>query len=584
MKNQDRASVKKGSAQIAAASQFPTTLFWIALAAALIQLISNLSLPILGDDAWFHLNWLDQFSAMRHAGVAYPRWLDQSYGGLGSPTFYFYPPLPYFLGSFFSSLLPSLSLSGMYQLLAFLAAILSGVTCYYYLRSIQSERMAALTGALLYMVLPYRFVDAYVRSALGEHFSFVFLPLLLMGIEELRTEKLTDRTILRSIVFTSLGWAGTLLVNVPATVIFAVIYLIYVVSRIWPSIKHMYPALCGAMLGALMASIYILPISEMRKYTQMNHIFDIGSQEAKWSFALREIFTSEITIGRVLNVIVLLAGVIAFVLLLRAHQQIKGTPHSSGTLFRTWIIAIGVAIFFQVPYVSNVFWNLPLIDLVKYSWRWNIVLTLGISVFISFFVRSAKMWSSIAFVAVLAIFSLWGNFKFAKENAEHPSTDVIKEYYNDAPEYLPIGAPKKYADVVRLSRMHRDEPKIMLEPSAAGTATLTSGTPDHLTYQAALAQPATITLHHFQWPMWKLREGQVVVPTTADSLGRIQAKLSPGTHVLDLTLDLTPAQQIGRWMSVSAAILFLICLIYILVIGRSRNRPQTDSKPAVATS
>src|SRR5438552_12779378 len=62
------------------------------------------NVPVTGHDAYVHLNWLGQFTTLRDIGLSYPRWLPDSFGGLGAPTFYIYPPLTYFLGSAIASI------------------------------------------------------------------------------------------------------------------------------------------------------------------------------------------------------------------------------------------------------------------------------------------------------------------------------------------------------------------------------------------------------------------------------------------------------------------------------------------------
>jgi uncharacterized membrane protein len=204
---------------------YPKWLLAVIGVAAAIQIVHGLTLPIVGDDAMFHLNWLDQFSQLRTKGVDYPRWLTHSYGGFGSPTFYFYPPLPYFLGSFLSGLTDNMAT--LYQIVALIATALSAWSCYYYLRVLRLGTQHSIAGALFYAVAPYRFVDLYARNALGEHFSFIFLPLLLGSVELLRRSAGFDRTSfhpslrasLIAVLIGALGWAGALLVNIPAAVL-----------------------------------------------------------------------------------------------------------------------------------------------------------------------------------------------------------------------------------------------------------------------------------------------------------------------------------------------------------------------------
>ncbi|MDJ0636402.1 MAG: hypothetical protein QNJ34_24710 [Xenococcaceae cyanobacterium MO_188.B29] len=50
-------------------------------------------------DMRWHITWLQHFSKQLAEGILYPRWLAGTNYGYGSPTFVFYPPLVYYLGS-----------------------------------------------------------------------------------------------------------------------------------------------------------------------------------------------------------------------------------------------------------------------------------------------------------------------------------------------------------------------------------------------------------------------------------------------------------------------------------------------------
>ena len=50
-------------------------------------------------DMRWHITWLQHFSKQLAEGIWYPRWLAGTNYGYGSPTFVFYPPLVYYLGS-----------------------------------------------------------------------------------------------------------------------------------------------------------------------------------------------------------------------------------------------------------------------------------------------------------------------------------------------------------------------------------------------------------------------------------------------------------------------------------------------------
>jgi len=123
--------------------------------------------------------WAEQF---RH-GILYPRWMEHTFVGLGSPTFHFYGPfcmyavLPFSVGL-------GLSMSTS-VLLSFWAALL-----------VMALGMARLTGtlfgprhrwlpallAVVTLLSPYALLDVYVRGALAEIWAMALLPWLLAAL------------------------------------------------------------------------------------------------------------------------------------------------------------------------------------------------------------------------------------------------------------------------------------------------------------------------------------------------------------------------------------------------------------------
>src|SRR5207253_7679828 len=103
--------------------------------------------------------------------------------GFGSPAFFAYAPMPYWLtsllaplGRWFSRRPPGyveLTLS------ALLALWCSAIAAYLWLRRATGE-MAAIVGAVVYLASPYHLtVDLYMRAAFAEFWAFAWLPLVL---------------------------------------------------------------------------------------------------------------------------------------------------------------------------------------------------------------------------------------------------------------------------------------------------------------------------------------------------------------------------------------------------------------------
>src|ERR1700730_16382153 len=152
-------------------------------AAGLIFTIPPLiyGIPFFSDDGVSqHALWYIHFSTQLWAGDLYPRWLMGMNEGLGSPVFYYYPPVPVFLTSLLKPFFPD-DLYGWHQLglSASLALIASGFSAYLWLKDL-TGRTSALLAAVLYMATPYHLAaDLYIRGSFAEYWAFVWMPLVL---------------------------------------------------------------------------------------------------------------------------------------------------------------------------------------------------------------------------------------------------------------------------------------------------------------------------------------------------------------------------------------------------------------------
>src|SRR3989338_2001247 len=110
------------------------------------------------------------------------RWVDELGFGFGYPLFVFYPPFVYMLGEIFHLL--GFGFINSVKLVFFISIFGSGIAMFILVKELWGK-LAGLTAALFYTFLPYRALDIYVRGALAESFSFVWLPLILWSFYKL---------------------------------------------------------------------------------------------------------------------------------------------------------------------------------------------------------------------------------------------------------------------------------------------------------------------------------------------------------------------------------------------------------------
>src|SRR3990167_9100850 len=124
-------------------------------------------------DGQDHVARIANFYLSLSEGNVIPRWANNLNWGYGHPILMFLYPLPSYLASVFHFL--GLSLVDSVKAVFGFSYILSGLFMFLWLRNFLGK-FPAMVGAIIYLYAPYRFVDLFVRGAIGEHVAFIFVP------------------------------------------------------------------------------------------------------------------------------------------------------------------------------------------------------------------------------------------------------------------------------------------------------------------------------------------------------------------------------------------------------------------------
>lgn len=206
---------------------------------------------VISDNSFLNVNWSQGFAAELFAGHLFPHWLPAMNGGAGSPVFFFYGPLPFYLTSpFVFFLSPRLAVVfGMWLMLA-----LSGQAFYALAASIVRSN-AALVSAGVYMAMPYHLlVDIWLRSDFGELTAYIFMPLSVLCALRLNAGQVW----MIGLAF-SLG--GLLVCHLPSAVLFFPFLLGLCVYRAWQEQRAsiLVRAFIAVSFSFGLAAFYVVP-------------------------------------------------------------------------------------------------------------------------------------------------------------------------------------------------------------------------------------------------------------------------------------------------------------------------------------
>ncbi len=269
--------------------------------------LSHPGLPIT-HDGQDHVARIANFYQNLREGNIIPRWAGNLNWGYGHPILMFLYPLSSYTASLFHFF--GFSLVDSTKIVFAVAFVASGLTMYLWIRSIADEKAAFLAG-ILYTIAPYRFVDLYVRGAIGEHVAFVFPPLILYFIV-----KLSKRISYRYIALGSISLAALILSHNAISLLFLPIIILYAFYLIFATKKKKLLAisyLLLAIIGFSLSAFFWIPAFFEGKYT-LRDIVIAGEYASrfvrfdqllygKWDYGGSGNFTVQVGIAQWLGVI-----------------------------------------------------------------------------------------------------------------------------------------------------------------------------------------------------------------------------------------------------------------------------------------
>src|SRR5690606_25388094 len=210
----------------------------------------------------------------------YPRWLMHLNHGAGSPVFYFYGPLPFYIAAVPALLLAGSKLTIQLAFAEWLLIALSGLAFYRYARGGSFGVASSFICAALYMVLPYHFeIDLWRRQDLGELANYIWMPLLLYY---------TDKTFegREAMVGLAIVYALLMLSHLPSALLFSIALGCYVLVTLWHqrSCRYLHRFVAALGLGIALTGIYWVPALFSEQYVRADQLWTPYFDYHRWFF------------------------------------------------------------------------------------------------------------------------------------------------------------------------------------------------------------------------------------------------------------------------------------------------------------
>ncbi len=502
-------------------------------------------------DGQDHVARIANFYTSLSEGIVIPRWAGNLNWGYGHPILMFLYPLSSYSASLFHFL--GFSFVDSLKIVFGLTFILSGIFMYMWVREFLGEEAGVVSG-FLYMFAPYRFVDLYVRGAIGEHVAFIFPPLIAYFLLKISTSKKPNGVYFAG---ASMSLAGLILAHNAISlmflpfIIFYGVYLLFLSKR--RSVILEYAAVL--FLGFALSAFFWVPAFMEGKYT------------------LRDIVTEGITLSRFVNLNSLLYGpwnygqtgqfslqvgilswlavIVSPVLLVRKLKAEKKTR----ALYLLALIYFAGSLFIMLPISAPLWKAIGTLQKFQFPWRF-----LSVSVFAaaligaivaSVFKKSARL---LMFGTIVLSLVLTHTYWIPKGYLVRPES-FYSGIYNgttDTGESAPIWSvrfmerrPKARAEIIDGTA----QIKYILRNSI------------HHAYEVDAKDRIRVKENTLYFPGWKVyvdgKEYQDIQFQDPVNRGLMTFFVSPGNHRIDVVFTDTKIRKISNYISLISLFVML---------------------------
>lgn len=403
-------------------------------------------------DGMDHVARVANFYESLTDGNIIPRWAENLNWGYGHPILMFLYPFSSYLASFFHVI--HFSYVDSVKLVFVTSYIASGIAMYLWARK-QFNAFGGIAASVLYLFAPYRFVDIYVRGAIGEHVALVFPPLVLFFLLSYYKSK---SKVTYNMLGISVSFALLLLSHNAISIMFIPFFVIYSIylGYVEKDYKKIFISFVGFFWGLMLSAFFLFPAFFEGKYTlrdivtgneySTRFVNPLSLLYGKWSYGISGQFSVQIGFANLLFII------LSFVVFLKQKRL---------RLFLIMMYSfLLISIFLTLPQSDFLYSLITTLKKFQFPWRFlNLTIFFSAVLGGSFFVLFKKRTMQFLFLVVLILLSVcltfpywWANGYFYKNDSFYNS---VYHGTTDTGESAPIWSvrfmehqPKEHIEII----------------------------------------------------------------------------------------------------------------------------------------
>jgi hypothetical protein len=471
----------------------------------------------------------------------------------GYPLFNFTYPLPYYIGTVFVFL--KLGFVNSVKILFSLSVVLSFFSMFILSKDTWKNKWSALTSAILYVYVPYRIIDLYVRGSIGESLSFILFPLILLGIK-----KIYEKGKTLDIVLTGAAFALLIATHNIMTVLFGLaILFIALAALITKKISFVIKLLLSIFFSLCLSAFFWIPAILEKNLILLSKI-PIADRSLYFVKPLQLIIpqwgygtpTGPNPFGYQIGIAQLIIFLLALILSL---VNIKKTKDAGIALFFVIVTILLSCLFFSQ---SGFIWKVtPLLSEINYPWTMLAMIMFLVSFIAGYFASLGKIFTIISLI--IAILSIGLILPFAKPqyvvNRGDGYYSTNQATTTSSNELMPLW--------VKQLPLESWKDKVEL---ASGSVSNISSNSKRISFDVSLPKAETVRINTIYYPGWEVKiDGAQTKINYNNQFGVMEVNVNAGQHFIKGEFGETPLRLLSDLISLFSVLGLAGYLVYGLI-------------------
>ena len=488
-------------------------------------------------------------------GDFYPSWLSSTNGGYGDPSIRFYPPLLYYLLSFFRLITGDWYVASLLTLS--LLTVIGGTGMYLWASALTDRRYAVL-AALVYMLSPYHANEMYEAGLYAQYTCASLLPFVFAF-----TERIIANGRWRDAGGLGLSYGTVVLSNLPLAVLGSVAVSVYALVRLAQSFsrRSLYQLIAAAISGLALSSFYLMPMLIELKWKSPS-----GAGLASW-FDYKNNFIFQPSPNEMgdywipkITIVTLLMAVPAVVLFVKRKAQALAPG------------VVAILTFLMATPLSKPIWDaVPALQETQFPWRMLTITSACLSILVAISVPElVRMWTTRLRPLSLALFGITAvALSFTILQIIRPALFRNHAAFDQMVTSLPGSESNEGLLPVWVS----GKPRTMAQPVEASGRDIqvTEWSEKHRTFQLGAGALTEARLRTFYYPYWKATADEKQLATRPANDGALLVSVPPTATIVNVEF----VESRTTYIAGAISIFGLLAIAVFSVDGLRKSSKET---------